>query len=180
LQAARVPGPYVLVGHSLGGLFVRLYAATYPEEVVGLVEVDALCEGLETLLTPADWAAYARLNAAVPPELADYTALETLDFTAASATMRRAAAAQPLPPLPLVVLAHGQPFGLTEEELGLSPDALERAWRAAQEELAGLTPTARFVVATESGHYIQLQQPELVTDAVRQVVDELRQTKPRP
>ena len=41
LRAARVPGPYVLVGHSLGGLCVRLYATTYPEEVAGLVLVDA-------------------------------------------------------------------------------------------------------------------------------------------
>jgi pimeloyl-ACP methyl ester carboxylesterase len=46
LTAAEVPGPYVLVGHSLGGLIVRLYANTYPEEVVGLVLVDALPDGL--------------------------------------------------------------------------------------------------------------------------------------
>ena len=35
LAAAEVPGPYVLVGHSLGGLFVRLYAGRYPDEVAG-------------------------------------------------------------------------------------------------------------------------------------------------
>lgn len=40
LAAAKVPGPYVLVGHSLGGLFVRLYAGRYPDEVAGLVLVD--------------------------------------------------------------------------------------------------------------------------------------------
>ncbi|MGH2599333.1 MAG: alpha/beta fold hydrolase, partial [Dehalococcoidia bacterium] len=174
LHAAGVPGPYVLVGHSLGGLFVRLYATTYPDEVVGLVEVDAWYEGLETLLSPADWDAYVRLNSAVPPELADYPELETLDFAAVSATMRRAAAAQPLPPLPMAVLAHGQPFGLTEAELGFSPGALETAWRAAEEELATLVPGASFTVATESAHYIQLQQPELVIEAIRQVVDAVR------
>src|SRR5215213_8701963 len=52
LQAAEVPGPYLLVGHSLGGFFARLYAATYPDEVVGLVLVDAFSERLETLLPP--------------------------------------------------------------------------------------------------------------------------------
>ena len=52
LQAAGQPGPYVLAGHSLGGLFARLYASTYPEEVVGMVLVDAFSEGLETLLSP--------------------------------------------------------------------------------------------------------------------------------
>src|SRR5215207_8557891 len=50
LQAAEVPGPYVLAGHSLGGFFARLYAATYPDEVVGLVLVDAYSEMVETMM----------------------------------------------------------------------------------------------------------------------------------
>ncbi len=41
LARAHVPGPYVLVGHSFGGLYVRTYAARYPEQVVGLVLVDS-------------------------------------------------------------------------------------------------------------------------------------------
>ena len=44
LGAAGVPGPYVLVGHSFGGLLVRLYAARYPQEVAGLVLVDSAHE----------------------------------------------------------------------------------------------------------------------------------------
>jgi pimeloyl-ACP methyl ester carboxylesterase len=169
LQVAGIPAPYVLVGHSLGGLFVRLYAATYPAEVVGLVLVDAWYEGLQELLTPEEWAAYSRVVSEVPPEIAAYRDLETLDFPAASAAMRQAAAAQPLPAMPLAVLAHGQPFGLTDAELGFSPEALEVAWRAAQQRLATLVPRARYFVATESGHYIQIQQPALVSEAIRQV-----------
>ena len=41
LSRAQVPGPYVLAGHSFGGLYVRTYAAKYPEEVAGLVLVDS-------------------------------------------------------------------------------------------------------------------------------------------
>jgi pimeloyl-ACP methyl ester carboxylesterase len=41
LDRAHVPGPYVLAGHSFGGLYVRTYAAKYPEEVAGLVLVDS-------------------------------------------------------------------------------------------------------------------------------------------
>ena len=52
LGAAGEAGPYVLVGHSYGGLVVRLYASTYPDDVSGLVLVDALTEGLRDAETP--------------------------------------------------------------------------------------------------------------------------------
>jgi pimeloyl-ACP methyl ester carboxylesterase len=48
LQRAHIPGPYVLVAHSFGGIFARLYASTYPEEVVGMVLVDALSESVRS------------------------------------------------------------------------------------------------------------------------------------
>jgi pimeloyl-ACP methyl ester carboxylesterase len=52
--------------------------------------------------------------------------------------------------------------------------AMDRVWAELQDDLAKLTPDARHVTATESGHYIQLQQPELVIDAVREVVEAVR------
>src|SRR5438067_12014369 len=55
LSAAGETGPYVLVGHSYGGLVVKLYARTYPKDVAGLVLVDALSEGLQDALTPEQW-----------------------------------------------------------------------------------------------------------------------------
>src|SRR5215212_393398 len=84
LQAAEVPGPYVLAAHSLGGLFARLYASTYPEEVVGLVLVDAYSEMVETMMPPERWQALVRLNqefgwdevVAIP----GYGDLETIGF----------------------------------------------------------------------------------------------------
>ncbi len=46
LVAAQVPGPYVFVGHSYGGMLARLYASTYPNEIAGMILVDAFSEGL--------------------------------------------------------------------------------------------------------------------------------------
>jgi hypothetical protein len=57
---------------------------------------------------------------------------------------------------------------------GLTGEGLERAWTAEQDRLATLLPVTRHVIAGESEHYIQLQQPELVIAAAQQVVDAVR------
>jgi pimeloyl-ACP methyl ester carboxylesterase len=180
LRAAVIPGPYVLVGHSYGGLVVRLYASTYPAEVAGLVLVDAL-PAVEKFLTPAQWAAYQHLFGQQPDVLAAYRDLETVDLAASAAQVREAAAAAPLRPLPLVVLTRVRPFDLPLDlPPGFSAEALERAWAAGQAELAALAPGARHVVATESGHGIQQDQPDLVVAAIRQVVDAVRDPRTWP
>jgi pimeloyl-ACP methyl ester carboxylesterase len=175
LEEAAVPGPYVLVGHSYGGLFVRLYAATYPDEVVGMVLVDAFSETLRDEMTTEQWRAYDEIFQPVPAELADYSDLEFTDLDASLDQMLDAAAVSPLRSIPLVVMSRGQVMAMPADlPGGLSGALLEAAWQSAQEGLAGLLPDARHVIATESEHYIQLQQPELVIDAVRDVVDAVR------
>ncbi len=131
LQAAEVPGPYVLAGHSMGGFFARLYAATYPDEVVGLVLVDAYSEQTETLMTPEQWEAMGQLSRELGSDtvvpIPGYGDLETIGFGADNATMREAVAASPLPPMPLAVLAHGKPIivlddtGIHHRRVGSAP-----------------------------------------------------------
>jgi pimeloyl-ACP methyl ester carboxylesterase len=175
LRAAGVRGPYVLVGHSLGGLFVRLYASTYPRQVTGLVQVDATCELLRELLTPEQWAAFARSTLEPVPGLDP--PFELFDLDASFDQMLRARAARPLrPTLPLVVLSHGLPPELPPDLPPGYPDeaTLERASRTAQNWLGGLLPYARHVIARRSGHYIQNAQPGLVIDSVRRVLRMVR------
>ncbi len=175
LDAAKIEGPYVLVAHSLGGLFARLYAATYPGDVAGLVLVDAWYEGLPALLGPEQWKAYVTLSDPPPPGLEAYRQLETIDFGAASARMAKAARQQPLSGIPLFVLSRAKPVALPPNvPAAFSPSAFEAAWRKGQDGLATLEPDAKHAVATESDHYIQIEQPDLVVDAVRQVVEAVR------
>src|SRR6266567_958190 len=95
LHAAGVPGPYVLAAHSLGGLFARLYAATYPDDVVGLILVDAYSERLQTLMTPEQWAALVRLNMRLGADTVEpipgYGDLETIGYGTDNVVMRQAA-----------------------------------------------------------------------------------------
>ena len=182
-EAADVPGPYVLVGHSYGGMLTRLYASTFPDEIVGMVLVDAFSEGPEAQMTVEQWTAYAEIFQPVPEALAGYPDLEFTDLDVSVSQVRDATDALPLPPcpqspgvpFPLVVLSRGRSMAMPADlPGGLTGEGLERAWTAEQERLAALLPGARHVIARKSEHYIQLQQPELVIDAVRQVVEAVR------
>ena len=181
LAAAGEPGPYVLVGHSLGGLMVRLYAATYPDEVAGLVLVDPSVEGQDArfraVLTPEQAAAFDALQSAAAgadPDLERYGA-EGIGVATAGEEVRAAVAASPFIGKPLILITHGVPMG-SDLPPGLLPpgfpwEAVDRAFSQLHRELVDGTPGARLVVATESGHYVQVDQPDLVIEAIRQVVE---------
>jgi pimeloyl-ACP methyl ester carboxylesterase len=173
LRAAGVPGPYVLAGHSMGGAVMRLYAGDYPEEVVGLVLVDAAHEDLfvrnSALLPPELWAAIEQ-NYQSP--LDGYPEFERVDLVAGLGHLRRARAETPLRPMPLAVLARGLPLVVPLPDFPI--DATERVALALQEDLATLVPDARFFVASKSRHDIHQDQPALVTEAIRQVVAGVR------
>jgi pimeloyl-ACP methyl ester carboxylesterase len=174
LHAAGVPGPYVLAGHSFGGLFSRLYASTYPDEVAGLVMVDALPETIPTHLTPGEWRDYRNAIQLVPEVLHQYPDLETLDVDVSFAQMRDGAATTPYQGKPLVVITRTEPFGIPVASLGFPPDTLEVAWLAAQMDLIALTSDTHHLIASQSAHYIQITQPDVVIAAIHSVVDAVR------
>ncbi len=182
LQKAHVPGPYVLAAHSLGGIFARLYASTYPNEVVGMVLVDATSEKLRSGLTPEQWKLYVDIGITKPPpEFEKYKDIETIDVNASFDQIEKAVTAQPLRPIPLFVLTGGQPFDPSSLQPFPAdfPAALTRAQHTGQDALATLAPNAKHTIATKSGHYIQVQEPQLVIDAIKQVVEAVRNRSAR-
>jgi pimeloyl-ACP methyl ester carboxylesterase len=158
LTAAREPGPYVLVAHSWGGLIARLFASRYPNAVAGLVLVDPGSEFLKTSLTPAQWAKFvgAAKNLGEPRDL------EVADYEPSVAALR---AAPPVRAIPAVVLTSEKPF-----DFGVGGAATWPAWQAAQDRVAMLL-NARHITRTNSGHFIQGEQPQLVIKEIRQVVE---------
>jgi pimeloyl-ACP methyl ester carboxylesterase len=183
LRTAGEARPYVLVGHSYGGLIARLYASTYPGDVSGLVLVDALAEGLRDAETPAQWAIQRKLiEGDVRDSLAQYPALARIDV---DTSFNQLGAAPPLRPLPLVVLSADRPWGPqippmiaagklpadVPQDFGYVTDT---AQKQAQERLARLVPDAKHMTNTNSGHEIHKEQPQLVINAIREVVDAVR------
>ncbi len=169
LLAAGVPGPYVLVGASTGGLVARQYASAYPFEVAGLVLVDAISEAIEGLMKPAQFARYNLYYLQSPSaEAAMYQDLESVDFYTSFAEMRLRR--RPPGRLPEVVLSNGRGFGVAA---GVTPgfaSLVNRTWKRAQAYLAGLEPGIRHVRAIGSGHQIAVNEPGLVARMVGQVV----------
>ncbi|CAN5749942.1 alpha/beta hydrolase [soil metagenome] len=180
-------GPYVVVGHSLGGAIAKLYASEYPREVSGLVLVDYTPYAARKALTDEQWALWKDPLLAPPPEeaLAIYPDLEQ------NANQRNfhqdsvADARKPLKPMPLIVFQSDEPFDFTPfVEDGSLPMTAEQAeqfrvllyqsWQDAMADLVSKVPGAEFITDPQSGHYIHWEQPQLVIGSVREVVEAAR------
>jgi pimeloyl-ACP methyl ester carboxylesterase len=148
LEGAREPPPYVLVGHSFGGMVVRLYAAAYPQEVVGMVLEDSSQED--------EIDAYREVNAG-----AWVDGSIRIDIEASGRALRDAG---DLGDLPLVVVT-----------AGIYEDVLDPRFAFdMQQRLAELSTTVVHVVAKGSGHFVHDQNPQLVAQAIGEVVEAVR------
>jgi len=171
LARAHVPGPYLLVGHSMAGYHLRLFAARYRASVAGMVLIDAshpdqIARQL-AVLGPHRAAENPEVTA-LRAELADTgpDPYERFDMAASAAQVR---ATGSLGSLPLVVLTHGKPVEPPTLPAALTA-RLEQTWRSLQDDLAALSTDHIHAIATGSGHFIQLNQPSLVIGAIDAVV----------
>jgi pimeloyl-ACP methyl ester carboxylesterase len=182
LEAADVPGPYVLVGHSYGGLIARLYASTYPDEVAGMVLVDVLSPELRAQMSPVDWETWKVLNARQAKDIAEYPALERIDF---DPSLDQVEGVRPMGSMPLAVLTADVPIADAVPKLidngELPADTprdfgaiIDKANTVAQRQLAVLVPGAVHVTRTHAGHNVMIDNAPIVSRWIRKVVDAVR------
>jgi pimeloyl-ACP methyl ester carboxylesterase len=151
-----------------------------------MVLVDALSEFLRAAETPEEWVWQKKiLDGDLSETLKIYPDIERAD---AEASMDQLLAAPPLQPMPLIVLSADRPWGPLVPGMiadgALAPDTppdvgyvTDRAQKVAHANLAALVPGSKHVTKTDSGHVIHLDNPQLVTDAIREVVDAVRAGK---
>ena len=165
LAAAEISGPVVLVGHSYGGLNVQLYAAQHPANAVGVVLIDSLQP--DNLVRAAEIVGEQAMSLLL---LGVQGNPEGVDL---AASLKLIGAAGNLGGLPLTVITAGRPNPPPFIDREIS-DRLARSWLESQRDLVRLSSAGVQVIAEESGHCIQCDQPELVADVIRRMVEALR------
>ena len=205
LRAAGVPQPYVLVGHSMGGYDVRVFASMYRDEVAGMVLVDASHPDQENRFPPelknmeGSWRREAEfMEYSMPfgiPRLFGFcdddpvtraaecnwhTAAESVaELKAFPESAAQTSASGALGDMPLAVLSHDPDKPSADFSADLDKP-ISDDWEKMQEELAHLSTRGTRVIAKNSSHYIQIDRPDVVIDAVRSVVGQVRAASPKP
>ncbi len=170
LRSAHVPGPYVLIAHSFGGLIARLYAQTYPRDAAGMVLVDAFGTNIKSLFGPL-WPKYEQLLNYPGISLENDPGWETVNVDGA---IRAVQQAKPLPRIPLAVLSKTEPFATAPGAPRGLTRKLEQVWPTVQAALVKLEPLTPQVLVTGSDHYVEINDPDLTISMVRLIFDRVR------
>jgi pimeloyl-ACP methyl ester carboxylesterase len=162
LLNGHIPGPYVLVGHSVGGLFIQMYACQYPQDVTGMVLIDS---------THPEQA--VRLAMALGPE---FTKEARQSFPAEGMTYDELLAIQAqidsvkghFPNVPLIVLERS----IFKPGPTWTAEQLRNAWMSLQTDLSKRSSRGKLIIAGNSSHFIQNVRPDLVIQSIQQVIQE--------
>lgn len=161
LQAAGVHPPYILIGHSLGGLYQYVYAKMYPTEVAGIVLLDPTHpRHWETMQKEFTWGA----DMIKLMRFASFSSVDKREFDAQAECLDTLNMNQPLS-MPAKLLVSGR---FRPEERG----TYEKMLKPLRQDWLRLLGAKRMQVVQDSGHYIHHDSTEEVLAAVRQVVAE--------
>ena len=174
LGQLEITAPLVLVGHSIGGVYARAFAARHMSRMAGMVLVDSSHEGQWAVLPPLYTPKNRLLCALLVPQIlvsgrAKRGGADRRSILREYRAFRRLTAADlPFDPgglgeRPLVVLTRG-PEGEGDG------DRLWPAWHELQQELAGLSENSRHVISDSPQHYLNEADPDLIVAAVTDVV----------
>jgi pimeloyl-ACP methyl ester carboxylesterase len=181
LAAANIKGPYVLVGQSIGGVTVRLYAQQYREDVAGMVLVDPTHEssvlgslrygGMVRLREKAAGRSVPAPRLVGPSDVPEQPDVDYLAEELAELYNFRQETPRPLADKPLVVLAAGKrpppPPGITPDVWSGLRDERDAQLRG----LIDLSSNSAYVKDASSGHAMHTDNPQLIAKAIQAVVE---------
>ncbi|HDR3519857.1 lysophospholipase [Bacillus pacificus] len=156
LEKLQLKPPYIFIGHSFGGINARLFTTFYPENMMGVVLVDSTPENYKEAFLPI---MSPEFQEAYYKQFVHESSYEEFMFSLGEADKH----CQSMRNIPLIVLAAGKKaFYLQEAQM---------KWLQLQEELLRLSSNNKFVIAEQSGHYIQKDEPYYIIDAVKWIIE---------
>lgn len=169
LQVAGFKPPYLLVGHSLGGLYANLFARMYPREAAGVVFLEA-SHPKDLILNEYQGKGVKTLNKllAMFDFLSPHKKFDEVHFV--QRTAEQIGAIDRFPDIPVYVVTGGK-------ENRMTPEPVRRMRLEHQMELLALSNISKHMMALQSGHFPQFTEPQLVIDAIKQCAGQARQTK---
>lgn len=157
LNEAEIKPPYILVGHSFGGVNTRLYATEYHTEVCGLILVDSTPENYRERFLPT-----------MPEELQQAYNNQFVyegNYDEFIESLNQLKEARRKLNVPLIVLSAGKKAHYSEESQVL--------WNEMQKEILGISSNGKFIIAENSAHYIQNDEPEIIVSAIKAMIDNI-------
>ncbi|WP_174733195.1 alpha/beta fold hydrolase [Mesobacillus harenae] len=155
INATQIKPPYILVGHSYGGVNARLYATEYPSEVCGLILVDS---------TPEDYR--ERFLPTMPEEFHQAYNKQFVyegNFDEFMESLKQVKESRRNLNIPLLVIAAGKKDHYSKES--------QELWNEMQRELLQISSNSEFIIAENSAHYIQNDEPEVIVNAIKRLID---------
>jgi pimeloyl-ACP methyl ester carboxylesterase len=146
LDKVRAKPPYIIVAHSVGGLNARVFAATYPKEVAGIVFVDCSHEKQ-----------FIKLKGKQLKEMKEiFDSLEhSYDVISSGNEVKKLSDKDSIRNIPIIVLRAKQP-------------AFD------QNDLSALSKYSKIIHVKDCGHFIQSDQPQIIIDSIKELIEKTK------
>ncbi|CAG9620245.1 alpha/beta fold hydrolase [Sutcliffiella rhizosphaerae] len=154
LHKTGVKPPYLLVGHSFGGIIARLFATEYPDEVWGLILVDSTPEDYRERFLPL---MSSEFQTAYSKQF-----IHECNYDEFMESLQQVKKSKKELSIPLIVLSAGKKAHYSKESQAL--------WHEMQQEILEISTNGEFIIAKNSAHYIQHDEPEIVVDAIKRLI----------
>ena len=150
--------PYLLIGHSAGGLYINMFARLYPNEVAGVIFLDASHPDQFEYFKNHQALIYNLLITACKKGNSKY------ELSIVKNTQSDFEDAPPFPNVPVSVLTAGK------KSSALESDKMRKQWLTFQNDLAALSPNTNHIIVKGSGHYVHKDKTEIVLGEVRRIL----------